>query len=248
MTAEAQAKVRLGVIKPTTTSNSLNDLRGLLPDDIEMIPEYMGFAYRSLDEFRKAMPTYAEKVAALAAKGCDLIHPEGAPPFMLQGLAEESRLITEWQERHGVPVFTTGSTQVAAMRALGVERFVGYTPFSGELADAFRQYFTDAGFEVLAMGKPVAEEENVYDLTTGEIQERIVAAFRAVPGTPDALYILGSDWRVLDVMGALEETLGVPVLQPVVVRCWYILTLLGRARPIMGRGRILATMPPFAAD
>lgn len=244
---EARVGVRLGVIKPTTTSKSLDDLRALLPEDIEMVPEYMGFAYRSLDEFRKAMPTYAEKVDSLAAKGCDLIHPEGAPPFMLQGLAEETRLIAEWEARHKVPVFTTGSTQVAAMRALGVKRFIGYTPFSGELAEAFRKYFTDAGFEVLAMGKPVADDENVYDLTTGEIRERIVAAFQAVPGEPDALYILGSDWRVLDVIGELEQALGVPVLHPVVVRCWYILTTLGRARPIMGRGRLLETMPPFAA-
>lgn len=248
MTAEAQAKVRLGVIKPTTTSNSLNDLRGLLPDDIEMIPEYMGFAYRSLGEFRTAMPTYAQKVAALAAKGCDLIHPEGAPPFMLQGYAEEERLIAQWQDRHGVPVFTTGSTQVAAMRALGVKRFVGYTPFSGELAEAFRRYFADAGFEVLAMGKPVADDEDVYKLTTDEIRDRVVAAFRAVEGTPEALYILGSDWRVFDVIEELEATLGVPVLQPVVVRCWYILTHLGRGRPIMGHGRLLQSMPPFAAD
>lgn len=236
---------RIGVIKPTLTSKSFEDLEALLPD-IEFVPEYMGFAYRDLDEFRKAMPTYAEKVASLAAKGCAMIHPEGAPPFMLQGRAEETRLIAEWQARHGVPVFTTGSTQVAAMRALSISRFAGFTPFSGELADAFRAYFEDAGFEVLAMGKPVAESEDVYDLTTPEIHERIVDAYAAVPGEPVALYILGSDWRVLDVLEPLEAAIGVPVLHPVVVRAWYILQLLGRSDPMPGRGRLLAEMPPLA--
>ena len=238
--------IRLGVIKPTTTSNSLNDLRGLLPDDIEMIPEYMGFAYRSLDEFRQAMPTYEEKVAALAAKGCDLIHPEGAPPFMLQGFAAETRYIEEWQARHGVPVFTTGSTQVAAMKALGIERFVGYTPFAGELAQAFRQYFSDAGFEVLAMDKPLADADDVYDHTIDDIGTGIITSFRAVPGDAQVLYILGSDWRIFDIIERLEAALDVPVLHPVVVRCWYILTELGRTAPILGHGRLLATMPPFA--
>ena len=66
---EQAGKTRLGVIKPTTTSNSLADLQGLLPDDIEMIPEYMGFAYKSLDEFRASMPIYGDNVATLAAKG-----------------------------------------------------------------------------------------------------------------------------------------------------------------------------------
>ncbi|MDX1485167.1 MAG: hypothetical protein R3229_11865 [Alphaproteobacteria bacterium] len=245
--SEPSETIRLGVIKPSTDSHSLADLEALLPDDIEMIPEYMGFAYKSLDEFRNAMPTYGEKVAAVAAKGAQLIHPEGAPPFMLQGFAAEAAYIQEWESQFGVPVFTTGTTQVAALKALGVERFIGYTPFAGELAEAFRKYFSDAGFEVLYMGKPVDDADDVYDLTTDQIRDRIIEAYRSVPGASQALYILGSGWRVLDVIEDIEAALGVPVLHPVVVRCWYILTRLGRATPIEGHGRLLATMPPFAS-
>ena len=95
--AQADISARIGVIKPTTTSRSLQDLRELLPKGVELIDEQMRFGYRSLDEFRNAMPAYAEKVANLATKGVDMIHPEGAPPFMLQGLAEETRLIDEWR-------------------------------------------------------------------------------------------------------------------------------------------------------
>ena len=241
--ATTDISARIGVIKPTLKSHSLQDLRELLPAGVELIDEQMGFAYRSLDEFRKAMPAYAEKVASLAAKGVDMIHPEGAPPFMLQGRTEETRLIDEWQARHGVPVFTTGSTQVAAMRALGVKRFVGFTPFTGELADAFAAYFTDAGFDVLFMGKPVADDENVYDLATPQIAERIITAFADTPKGAEALYILGSDWRVIDVMARLEGALQIPVLHPVMVRCWYILRMLGLADPVPGRGHLLADMP-----
>jgi maleate isomerase len=246
--SDATGVTRIGVIKPTTTSHSLDDLAALLPDDIQMIPEYMGFAYKSLDEFRASMPIYADKVVLVAEKGADLIHPEGAPPFMLQGLAAETAYIREWEARHKVPVFTTGTTQVAALKALGIQRFIGLTPFSGELADAFRQYFIDAGFQVLFMGKPVEEEGDVYDLTTDQIRDRIIDAYRKVGGDSQALYILGSGWRVLDVIEEIEAALGVPVLHPVVVRCWYILTLLGRAEPIAGKGRLLATMPPFKKD
>lgn len=244
---DATGVTRIGVIKPTTTSHSLDDLAALLPDDIRMIPAYMGFAYKSLDEFRASMPIYAEKVAAVAAQGADLIHPEGAPPFMLQGFEAEGRYIRDWEARHKVPVFTTGTTQVAALKALGVQRFIGLTPFSGELADAFRRYFIDAGFEVLYMGKPVEEAGDVYDLTTDQIRDRIIDAYRKVGGDSQALYILGSGWRVLDVIEEIEAALDVPVLHPVVVRCWYILTRLGRAAPIQGKGRLLAAMPPFAS-
>ena len=245
--ADNTASVKLGVIKPTRESKSREDLAGLLPANIEMIPEYLGFAYKSLDEFRQAMPIYDNFVDSLAAQGCDLIHPEGAPPFMLQGLAAETRYIEQWQARHGVPVFTTGSTQVAAMRALGIERFVGYTPFIGELAEAFHKYFTDAGFTVLSMGKPVGDEESVYDLSTAEIVARIAESFAKEAGDPQALYILGSDWPVFDVIEEVEAAIGVPMLHPVTVRAWYILTELGQNTPIAGHGRLLAAMPPFAA-
>ena len=79
------------------------------------------------------------------------------------------------------------------------------------------------------------------DIGTG-----IITSFRAVPGDAQVLYILGSDWRIFDIIERLEAALDVPVLHPVVVRCWYILTILGRATPIAGHGRLLAAMPPFA--
>ena len=240
-----QRPTRIGVVKPTLTSTSLDDLKTLLPPNIELVPEYMGFQYRSMDEFHKAMPIYDEKVRSLAAKGVDMIHPEGAPPFMVHGRTEEIRRINEWEARYGLPVFTTGTTQVAAMQAMRVVRFAGFTPFAGELAEAFRRYFIDAGFDVLAMGKAVGEDESVYKLPITEVKERIVDAFKAVPGNPQALYILGSDWRVIDVIEELEDVLGVPVLQPVVVRCWYILNTLGRASPISCCGQLLESMPPL---
>lgn len=235
--------VRVGVIKPTATSNSLQDLEALLPSDVELVPEYMGFAYRNLDEFARAMPAYAEKIAALAAKGCDMIHPEGAPPFMLQGLAEERRLIAAWEALHRVPVFTTGTTQLAALHALGVRRFAGFSPFDGALADAFAAYFRDAGFDVLAMGRPATADDNLYDLPRERLAQVIVSAYRAVPGRPEALYLLGSEWRALDVIEEVEAQLGVPVLHPVVVRCWYILRRLGRTGRYERHGRLLRRMP-----
>ena len=241
--SEKNRRTRVGVIKPTLTSKSYLDLEALLPKDIELIREDMGFAYRSIEEFRQAMPAYAEKVAKLAAKGCDMIHPEGAPPFMLQGLKEETRLIAAWEQQHGVPVFTTGSTQVAAMTAFGIHRFVGMTPFDGELADAFKAYFVDAGFDVLRMGKPAAQDQDVYEMTIDDVQTEIVRSFKATPGEPEALYILGSDWRILDILESLEAEIGVPVLHPVVVRCWYILRLLNRELTFSGKGRLLQAMP-----
>lgn len=239
----APRPVKVGVVKPTITSKSLNDLAALLPPTIELLPEYIGFSYKSEDEFARAIPAYAEHIATLAARGADLIHPEGAPPFMLQGLAEERRLIAEWEQRHGVPVFTTGTTQLAAMRALGVHRIAGFSPFDGPLAAAFSRYFSDAAIDVIAMGRPQTAGGDLYSIPADAVKDALIQAFAALPARPDALYLLGSGWRAFDVIEDIEAAIGVPVLHPVAVRCWYILQRTRRPRTYDRHGRLLREMP-----
>ncbi len=233
----------VGVIKPTRTSPSFGQLQRILPEGIDLKPIYLDIRYRSVDEFREVMAAYEARVPELAEMGVDLIHPEGAPPFMLEGLAGERARIGAWEKQFNIPVFTTGMTQLAAMAALHIGNFVGITPFSGALADIFQRYFTEAGFDVLAMTTPVPETESVYDRPADDIAGLVIDAFRNHAGGAEALYILGSDWPVFDIIGELEQALGVPVLHPVAVRCWYIQKRLGLRQPVPGYGKLLAEMP-----
>ena len=232
----------VGVIKPVRESNSHAQLERIMPAGVAFDSIYLGIKYRSVAEFRAVMAAYEEKVPEMAARGVDLLHPEGAPPFMLEGLDGEKRRIAAWEDRFGIPVFTTGMTQLAAMAALGVRKFVGITPFSGELAKIFNTYFTEAGLDVLSMTTPVPPDESVYDRDAGEIFDLMVNTFRAQPPGADALFVLGSDWPVFDITGEIEAAIGVPVLHPVPVRCWYVQKRLGLNIPVDGHGRLLAEM------
>lgn len=233
----------VGVIKPVLESASHSQLERIMPAGVSFESIYLGIKYRSVAEFRAVMAAYEEKVPEMAARGVDLLHPEGAPPFMLEGLDGEKRRIAAWEDRFGIPVFTTGMTQLAAMEALGVRKFVGITPFSGELADIFQGYFAEAGMDVLSMTTPVVPPDSIYDHGADEIFDLMVAAFNAQPVGSDALFVLGSDWPVFDIVDRLESAIGVPVLHPVSVRCWYIQKRLGLNQPVPGYGRILSDLP-----
>ena len=232
----------VGVIKPVNESVSHPQLESIMPDGVAFESVHLGVQYRSVAEFREVMALYEERVLEMAARGVDLLHPEGAPPFMLEGLAGERDRIKAWEDRFQIPVFTTGMTQLAAMEALGIRKFVGVTPFSGELADVFRKYFEEAGFEVQAMTTPVPPPDSIYDRPAEEILGLVVAAFKAHGDGAEALYLLGSDWPVFEIAGEIEEEIGVPVLHPVPVRCWYIQKKLGLNQPVPGYGRLLAEM------
>ena len=232
----------VGVIKPVKESKSHRQLESIMPEGITFESIYLGIQYRSVAEFREVMAVYEERVPEMAARGVDLLHPEGAPPFMLEGLAGERDRIKAWEDRFQIPVFTTGMTQLAAMEALGINKFVGVTPFSGELAAVFQNYFEEAGLEVQAMTTPVPPPDSIYGYPADEILGLVSAAFKAHGDGAEALYLLGSDWPVFEIAGELEDEIGVPVLHPVPVRCWYIQKKLGLNQPVQGYGRLLAEM------
>ena len=112
----------VGVVKPTHRPGSLEEFIRLLPEGIGVVPVYLNFQRGTEDEFRAALNAVHEKVAELAKEGVDLIHPEGAPPFMVHGFKGEEKIVKEWEAEFKIPIVTAAQTQVEALRALGVKK------------------------------------------------------------------------------------------------------------------------------
>ena len=236
----------VGVVKPTYRPGSLEEFIRLLPDGISVIPLFLGIKRGTTDEFRAVLETVEERVRELAQIGVDLIHPEGAPPFMLLGFEGEQDLLKQWTERYGVPFLGVGTSQVEAMKALGIKRMVGVTYFKGELNEVFARYFRDAGFEVLDMDGIDVPFDQVGRISAYEVYAHAKRAFLKHQGA-DGLYMLGSGWRVLDIVEMLEEDLEVPVIHPVAARVWAVQRLFHVREPAEGYGRLLAELPSPAS-
>ena len=91
----------VGCVKPTHRPGSLEEFIRLLPEGIGVVPVYLNFQRGTEDEFRAALNAVHEKVAELATEGVDLIHPEGAPPFMVHGYKGEATIINVLADRIG---------------------------------------------------------------------------------------------------------------------------------------------------
>jgi len=231
----------VGVIKPTMRPGSLEEFIRLLPEGVGVIPLFVGFRKGTEDEFREALDAYQSKVAELAEYKVDLIHPEGAPPFMSHGYKGEAGIIAQWEKKYGVPVVTASMTQVEALRALKVKKFVGVTYFTGKINDMFSRYFQEAGFNVMAMEAIPVAFEDVGRLSSQEVYAHTKKAFLQHPEA-DAIYMLGSGWRTLDIIRLLEEDLQVPVVHPVPARVWAVQKRLRVRQPVKGYGRLLEEM------
>lgn len=232
----------VGVVKPTHRPGSLEEFIRLLPEGIGVVPVYLNFQRGTEDEFRAALNAVHGKVEELAKEGVDLIHPEGAPPFMVYGFDGEAKIVKEWEAEFNTPIVTAAQTQVEALRALGIRKFVGVTYFTGSINDMFTRYFQGAGFDVLAMEGMEVAFADVGRLASTEIYAHTRRAFLKHPGA-DGIYMLGTGWRCLDIIHLLEEDLQVPVVHAVPARVWAVEKRLHVRQPVEGFGMLLEEMP-----
>ena len=123
----------VGIVRPTQRTGGFEDLLRILPQGIRLIPLALDVQRGALDEFQAAIPAYEAKVAEFARMGVDVINPSGAPPFMVLGYAKEQELIRRWEAQYNTRVFTSGTSNIDAMRALKVKRILGATYFRGDI-------------------------------------------------------------------------------------------------------------------
>ena len=232
----------VGMINPTMRPGMTEEVIRLLPEGIGIIPLFLNITQGTRAEFESMMAAYEVEIERLVPQEPDLIHPNGAPPFMVHGYEGEAKIVRRWRRKYGIPIFTAGQNHVNAMRALKVKSFVGATYFSGTINKTFSNYFKDAGFKVKGMAGIDVPFNKVQQLSGEQVYEHIKANFLKQKGA-DAIYMLGSGWRSLNIVQVLEQDLSVPVIHPVCARVWEFQKRLHVREPREGYGVLLSELP-----
>ena len=168
----------------------------MLPEGIGVLPLFLNISKGTTDEFKRAVAPYEPLLEQLAEAGCDLIHPEGAPPFMLLGYKGEAELLKKWERQHKIPMFTSGSNHVRALRALKAKKIVGATYFTGKINDVFAKYFKRGRLRRARHGRPRGRVRRGRQLSSHQVYAFVKQTFLK-HRKADAIYLLGSGWRVL---------------------------------------------------
>ena len=231
----------IGAIKPTVRPNSGEFMR-LLPKGIGVIELNLGIERGTVDEFKTQLDAYEARIAELAPRAPDVIFPGGAPPFMVHGFKGEAKIIRAWKKTYKIPIVTSGQLQAHAFRAVGAKSIMGATYFPPRLNDIFARYYTDAGFEVRAMEGIDIPFDQVHNLSGETVYAHIKRNFAKCKGA-DAISMLGSGWRVIDIIQMIEQDLGVPVIHPVCAKVWEVQHRLRIREKQAGFGALLADLP-----
>ena len=127
------------------------------------------------------------------------------------------------------------------MKALKIRKFVGIG-YDFDDTRIVAKYFTDAGFEVLELGKLPGPWEEVGRLSSKDIYYQAKRLFLRHPDA-EGIYFQGGKLRILDIVEELEQDLGVPVIHPGVTQCWEIQKRLHVRVRRTGYGRLLSELP-----
>ncbi len=231
----------VGLINPTRRPGQTECLIRMMPQGVGVVPILLDIREGSLKEFHEALPFYERAVAELAEDGVDVIHSGGTPPFMLLGRKGETALIRKWEKKYKTPIFTAGQNQVAAMRALGIKRFVGAS-YSAIQNKIVVDYMAQAGFDIAEMAPLDVPFQQAGQISPEACYAHIKAMARRHKKI-DGIYIQGSAWRTEGIVEALENDLGVPVVHANIAKAWEFQKRLGVNAPLPSLGRLYAELP-----
>ena len=117
----------VGMVNPTMRPGMTEEVCRLLPEGIGLIPLFLNIRRGTEDEFETMMPHYEKLIALLAEQNCDIIHPNGAPPFMVHGFEGEAKIVAGWEKKYKTRISSVAQNHVRALEAVKAKSFVGAT-------------------------------------------------------------------------------------------------------------------------
>jgi len=221
---------RLGVVVPSTNTTVEPEFRANLPTEIEVFATRILVA-EVVTEDEKAASLLAmhsqldRAVAELASFGADAIAFACTSGSFLAGRDSDQVTCAQLTGKYGIPIVTTSSALVSGLTALQARRVAVVTPYVAPVADGAARYLDQAGFQVVGRN----DLHLLSNLDKGRLEP--TASYLAVRALDvneaDAIVISCTNWRTIEILGALEAELHRPVLSSNLATLWALLRLAG---------------------
>ncbi|MBE9635587.1 Asp/Glu racemase [Salipiger pacificus] len=237
-TSEAHRPAQVGLIVLQSDETIEQDLRLLLPPDLELLVSRIPSGDEVTPQTLAAMELHMTASAALFPSSARL---SAVGYGCTSGTAQIGAAEVAARIRKGVDtpqVTEPVSALIAACADLGLRRLALLSPYVAPVSERLRTVLADAGIDTPVFGSFLVEEEaRVARISAGSILAAGRDLVAASPETVEGLFLSCTNLRSLPVLTALEEATGLPVLASNTVLAWHMARLAGtRAR---GPGQLL---------
>lgn len=125
----------------------------------------------------------------------------------------------------GIPSSTTPTAICSAFRALNIKNISLFTPHIEELTEAIKAFFEYNGFKVTrtaSMG--IRDSIDISTVKPEEIYRFIIGKYDL---NSDVIFFSSTNLRSMDIVKAIEQDFGIPVVTSNQASLWFVLRYLG---------------------
>jgi maleate isomerase len=138
-----------------------------------------------------------------------------------------------------VPCITPINAALSALETLGAKRIAVLTPYIDSINERFLQEFRNLGQDVRSFHS--FKLINDLDMANLSPQSILQGAVEADVDDADAVFISCTAIRAVEVIDAIEQQIGKPVVTSIQAMFWQSLRTVGYREPIHGYGKLLST-------
>lgn len=211
----------------------------MCPDGVVCLDGRVMVRELSVDRLKEASVDAVNEARKLSTAHCSVIDYIGTATCFVLGNEGEDFLVNQMQDATGIPCTSGGKAVADALRFMGAEKILCYTPYKPDVADISRTYFKKAGFDVVG-------EKNLTFLNPADVNNvpplKILADIvHLCEEHPDAegVFCVGGCFRTLGIMDDLEQIVGIPVIGTQQANMWKCLTMAGIGDKMPQFGRLL---------
>ncbi|MDV3103550.1 maleate cis-trans isomerase family protein [Thermococcus waiotapuensis] len=227
---------RLGLIVPSSNTTMEMELHNYLPEGLSLYTSRVPLRNITEDELIKMNTLAVESAKLLRDANVELILYGCTSCSFIGGKDYEKELEAKIEDEVKVPVISTSTAVVEALKILDAHSLLVVTPYTDEINQREKEFLEANEFEVLDIrGLGIEDNAQIGKLEPYEAYRLAKASFI---DEADAILISSTNWRTFEIIEALEEDLSVPVVTSNQASLWLALREMDVIEKIPELGRL----------
>lgn len=227
---------RLGLIVPSSNTTMEMELHDYLPEGVSLHTTRIPLKNVTEEELVKMNTLAVEGAKLLRDAGVELILYGCTSGSLIGGKDYEKKLEMEIEEEVNVPVISTSTAVIEALKMLDAREIIVITPYTDEINVREKEFLEANDFTVLDIrGLGIEDNQDIGKLEPYSAYRLAKASFM---DEAEAIFISCTNWRTFEIIEALENDLGVPVVTSNQASLWLALREMDVMDRIPGLGRL----------
>ena len=238
-------RAKIGLIIPSANINMEPEFYQMAPEGVTVHASRM-LITELTPQGLLAMSEHALRAAEeLKSAGVDILVFGCTSGSFVKGLGHDQEIVKALEEATSIPAITTSTAFLEALELCGIKKLSVGSPYPDDINVKLQDFLEQNGFQVLQLkGLGLGKREKIFPLSDQEIsrigiQEPYVAyklIRKLYSDDADGFFISCTNLRSIEVIQALEQDLGKPVVSSNQASLAIALKRLGIKNSVKGYG------------